>query len=44
MVAGDFNVKLLEQEGNRRGEDIAAAMATEGLKYMSDHFLPRRRS
>ena len=44
LVAGDFNVKLLEPEGNRRGEDIAAAMATEGLKYMSDHFLPLRRS
>ena len=28
MVAGDFNVKLSELEGDRRGEDIAAALAT----------------
>ena len=44
MVAGDFNVNLLETEGDRRGEDIAAAMATEGLEDMSTHFLPCRRS
>ena len=28
MVEGDFNVKLSELEGDRRGEDIAAALAT----------------
>ena len=44
MVAGDFNVNLAEPEGDRRGEDIAAAMVTEGLEYMSEHFLPRQRS
>ena len=44
LVAGDFNVNLLEPEGNRRGEDIAAAMAAEGIKDMSAHFLPHRRS
>ena len=44
MVAGDFNVSLSEPEGDRRGEDIAAAMATEGLEDMSEHFLPRQRS
>ena len=31
MVAGDFNVNLVDPEGDRRGEDVAAAMATEGL-------------
>ena len=30
LVAGDFNVKLSELEGDRRREDIAAALATEG--------------
>ena len=44
MVAGDFNANLAEQEGDRRGEDIAAAMTTEGLEDMSAHFLLRRRS
>ena len=28
LVAGDFNVNLVEPEGDRRGEDIVAAMAT----------------
>ena len=28
LVAGDFNVNLAEPEGDRRGEDIVAAMAT----------------
>ena len=39
-VAGDFNAKLAEPEGDRRGEDIAVAMSTEGLEDMSSHFLP----
>ena len=43
MVAGDMNANLAEPEGNRRGEDIAEAFATEGLEGMSAHFLPRRR-
>ena len=42
LVVGDFNVNLADPEGDRRGEDIAAAMATEGLEDMSVHFLPRR--
>ena len=42
LVVGYFNVNLAEPEGGRRGEDISAAMATEGLEYMSEHFLPRR--
>ena len=44
LVAGDFNVKLSETEGDRRGDDIAAALATEGLEDMLVHFLPRRNS
>ena len=32
LVTGDFNVNLAEPEGDRRGEDIAVAMATEGLR------------
>ena len=43
LVAGYFNVKLSKPEGDRRREDIAAALATEGLKDMSAHFFPRRR-
>ena len=44
LVAGDFNVNLSETEGDRRGEDITADMATEGLEDMSAHFLPCRNS
>ena len=44
MVAGDFNAKLSEPEDDWRGEDIAGALATEGLEDMSAHFLPRRLS
>ena len=40
LVAGDFNVKLSEPEGDQRGEDIADSLATEGLKDMSEQFLP----
>ena len=43
LVSGDFNVNLAEPEGDQRGEDIAAAMATEGLEDMSAQFLPCRR-
>ena len=42
LVAGEFNTNLADPEGYRRGEDIAAALATEGLEYMSEHFLPRQ--
>ena len=44
LVAEDFNVKLLEPEGDKRVEDIAVALAMERLKDMSEHFLPRWRS
>ena len=43
LVDGGFNVNLAEPEGDRRGEDIAASMATEGLEDMSAQFLPCRR-
>ena len=43
LVAGDINVNLAEPEGDRREEDIAATLATEGLEDMVTHFLPRRR-
>ena len=32
LVAGDFNVKLSETEGNRKEENILLALVTEGLK------------
>ena len=40
MVAGDFNAKLSDPEGDQRGEDIAMVLATEGLEDISTHFLP----
>ena len=43
LVVGDMNANLAEPEGDRREEDIAATMATEGLEDMLAHFLPRRR-
>ena len=43
-MAGDFNVNLLEPEGNQRIEDIAAALVTEGLEGMLEHFLLHQRS
>ena len=44
LVAGDFNVNLVDPEGNRRGEDIAAAMEAEGIEDILAHFLMLRRS
>ena len=44
LVARDFNVKLVKMEGNRRGEDIAAALVTEVFKNMLVQLLPFRRS
>ena len=44
LMEGEFNFNLVEPEGDWRGEDIAAAMATEGLEDMLAHLLPRRRS
>ena len=42
-MAGDTNSNLAAPKGDRRGEDIAADLATEGLEDMSAHFLLRRR-
>ena len=42
LVARDFIVNLADPEGDRRGEDIAAAMATVRLEDRSAQFLPRR--
>ena len=41
LVAGDFNVDLTSPEGDRRAEDIAMSLVTEGLEDMARHFLPR---
>ena len=41
MVAGDLNTNLAAPEGDRREEDITETSATEGLKDMAQHFLPR---
>ena len=40
-MAGYFNVNLTASEGDRRAEDIATTLATEGLEDMVIHFLPR---
>ena len=44
LVAGDFNANMSETKGERRGKDIAAALAPEGLEDMLAHFLPLRSS
>ena len=41
LVAGDFNIDLAAPEGDRRAEDIATALATEGLEDLARHLLPR---
>ena len=43
LVVGDFNTNFSEPEGRARDEDIAAAMATAGLEYLSGNFLPRHK-
>ena len=43
MVVGDFNVDIMDPEGNRRAENIATDLATAGLEDMAHHFMPRRR-
>ena len=43
LVAGDLNANLTGPEGDRRAEDIAATIATEGLKDMAQHFLWQER-
>ena len=39
----DLNANLAEKEGDRRGEDIVASLATEVLEDTSTHFLPELR-
>ena len=39
-MAGDLNVKLLEPEGDRRGEEITADLTMEILEDILVHFLP----
>ena len=41
LVAGDLNANLAAPEGDRRAEDIATTIATEGLEDIAQHFLPR---
>ena len=42
LVTGDMNTNLAAPNDDRREEDIAADLATEGLEDMSAHFLPQR--
>ena len=42
LVTGDLNEKLDHPEGDRREEEITAALTAAGLEDMSAHFLPRR--
>ena len=44
LVEGDFNVKLLESEGDERGEYTVSSLATEILEDMLAHSILRRRS
>ena len=44
LVEGGFNVNLVDPEGDRREEDIAAAMEAEGIEDILAHFLMLRRS
>ena len=41
LVTGNFNVDLAAPEGGWRAENIATALATEGLEDLERHFLPR---
>ena len=42
-MAGDLNIYFAAPEGERREENIAATLATEGLEDMAPHLLPQRR-
>ena len=42
VVAGGLNTALDDPENDRRGTEIAAALAEAGLEDMTAHFLPRR--
>ena len=40
LVAGYFNVDLVEPKVNRSGKDIVAEIVNAGLEDISVHFLP----
>ena len=40
LVAVDFNTDLESPDEKKRDKEISAAMATQGLDYMMEHFLP----
>ena len=42
LVAGDLNVKISDLEGDRRGEEVMAALTTERLEDMLYHIFLRR--
>ena len=44
LVGRDFNTNLEAPEGSKRRENILAAVATSGMKYISTHFFPRTSS
>ena len=44
VVAGDLNVDLKKAGGRGRDEDIAVAVATEGLENIAGQYLPIRRA
>ena len=41
-MAGDLNINCADPEGNRKKEDIATTIATEGLEDMDPHFIPQQ--
>ena len=41
LVVGDLNINFAAPEGDRREEDIATTLVTEGLEDMVAHFLPQ---
>ena len=41
-IAGNFNADLESPDGNKHDKTIASVMATEGLEYMTAHFLPHK--
>ena len=42
-MAGGLNRDLEDAESDRRGTEIAEAMAAVVVEYMTAHFLPRKR-
>ena len=44
LVAGDFNINLVEPEGTPQGEAVADELAAAGLLDIEIIFLPRRKT